>query len=199
MLRLMNSLSFFLHWLSDPRQVGALVPSGQPLAAAITAEITPGCAPVIELGPGGGAFTDALIERGVPQRRLALIEQSASFAVELRRRFPRARILCMDAARLDYVDPFPGEKAGAVVSGLPLLLMPRAQVEAVLRTAFDALRSGGAFYQFTYGLRSPVAHQTLERLGLEAKRIGQTLANFPPAAIYRIWRRGLPTTQGVPS
>jgi phosphatidylethanolamine/phosphatidyl-N-methylethanolamine N-methyltransferase len=192
-----NSLSFFLHWLSDPRQVGAVAPSGPALAAAMTAEIAPESAPVIELGPGSGAVTRALLHRGIPQQRLALIEQSPRFALALRKRFPAARVWCADAAALGSLDVFPGEDAGAVVSGLPLLLMSPFQVAAILAGAFERLRPGGALYQFTYGSRAPVPPPTLERLGLTATLIGRTLANIPPAAVYRIQRHGAELYQAI--
>ena len=185
----MNSLSFFLQWLSDPLQVGAVAPSSPALAAAMTAEISPRSAPVVELGPGSGAFTRALLDRGIPQRRLALVEQSPRFASSLRERFPDARMLCVDAAALGSIDVFPGERAGAVISGLPLLLMSPGKVSAILESAFERLRADGAFYQFTYSRHSPVPGPILERLGLTATLIGRTVANIPPAAVYRIERR----------
>jgi phosphatidylethanolamine/phosphatidyl-N-methylethanolamine N-methyltransferase len=189
MLSLMDSLSFFMHWLSDPLQIGAVAPSSQTLAALMTTEIAPESAPVIELGPGSGAFTRALLDRGIPEWRLALIEQSPRFAFALREQFPTARVLCVDAAALRSIEVFPGEGAGAVVSGLPLLLMPPNKVSAILESAFMRLRPGGAFYQFTYGSRSPVPCPILDRLGLTATRIGGTLVNIPPATVYRIAHR----------
>lgn len=188
MLGIMNSLSFFLHWLSDPRQVGAVAPSSSALAAAVTAEIAPHSAPVIELGPGSGAITRAILGRGVPQERLALIERSSRFADALSRSFPNARVLCVDAAVLASIDVFEGERAGAVVSGLPLRLMAPNKVGAILANAFWRLRPGGAFYQFTYGARPPVPRAILDRLNLTATLIGGTLANIPPASVYRITR-----------
>jgi phospholipid N-methyltransferase len=185
-LSTMDWLSFFLHWLSDPRQIGAVAPSSQALAAVMTAEIAPEIAPVIELGAGSGALTQALLDRGIPQQRLALIEQSPRFAVALSERFPDTRVLCVDAVALGFIDVFPGERAGAVVSGLPLRLMPANKVSVILASAFARLRPGGAFYQFTYGLRPPVPGRILERLGLTATLIGRTLVNIPPAAVYRI-------------
>lgn len=182
----MEALSFFRHWLSSPLAIGAVAPSGRALADAITTEITPEIAPVIELGAGSGAFTQALLARGIPQQRLALIEQSPRFANALRQRFPDSLVFCEDAAALSSIDVFPGESAGAVVSGLPLLLMSPGKVSAILASAFARLRTGGAFYQFTYGARSPVPRPILERLDLIATRIGGTLVNIPPAAVYRI-------------
>ena len=185
----MTTLSFFLAWLADPLRVGAVSPSSPALADAITAEITPDCAPVIELGPGTGVFTRSLIQRGIPEERLALIERGGRFARELERSFPRARVLQMDAARLAEVDPFDGERAGAVVSGLPLLLIRPGDVLRLLEGAFERLRPDAAFYQFTYGLDPPVPSRILDRLGLEVARLGGTFANVPPAAVYRIRRR----------
>ena len=185
----MNSLSFFLHWLCDPVQVGALAPSGSALASLITSEIEPESAPVLELGPGSGSFTRVLIDRGIPQERLALIEESPRFSLVLAKRFPGATVVRADAADLGSIEIFSGEQAGAVVSGLPLLLMSPRKVSAILGGAFKRLRRGGAFYQFTYGSRPPVPAAILESMGLTATRVGRTLANIPPATVYRIERR----------
>lgn len=192
---------FFRAWLADPLRVAAIVPSGRALARAITAEISAATGPVIELGAGTGAFTRALIARGVPQEKLALIEYGSEFAVKLHYRFPRARTLWMDAARLRHVALFGGEPAGAVVSGLPLLSMPPRKVIAILDGAFRHLRPDGAFYQFTYGPSCPVPRVLLDRLGLKAVRIDHTLANLPPAAVYRIRRRAprLPIVEPGPA
>jgi len=184
---------FFLAWLANPLRVGAVAPSSPALADAITAEITPECAPIIELGPGTGVFTRSLIARGIPEDRLALIEYGVYFARRLKRMFPRAQVLGMDATRLKDIDLFDGERAGAVVSGLPLLLMPPKEVIAVLDSAFRRLRPEGAFYQFTYRSGSPVSRTILDGLGLKAARFGGTLANVPPAFVYRICRRAPPS------
>lgn len=182
-------LRFAAAWRRAPLRVAAVAPSGQALADLITSEISPASAPVIELGPGTGVFTRALIARGVPEDRLALIESGSEFARLLAERFPRARTLWMDAARLGDAAIFPGEGAGAVISGLPLLSMPPRKVMAILDGAFGQMRDGGAFYQFTYGPRCPAPRALLERLGLKAARIGGVIANLPPAAVYRIRKR----------
>jgi len=173
---------------ADPRRVGAVIPSGAALANAITQEISLGSAPVIELGPGTGAFTQKLLERGIPESRLALIEHGSDFARLLQARYPHAQVFQMDATRLKDVRLFDDEKAGAVVSGIPLLSLSSREVMAILKSAFHHLRADGAFYQFTYGLRCPVSKAILDRLGLKASRIGRVIVNVPPAGIYRITR-----------
>jgi phosphatidylethanolamine/phosphatidyl-N-methylethanolamine N-methyltransferase len=186
---IVSALSFFRAWLTDPRRVGAIIPSSEALADAITADLTPASAPVIELGPGTGVFTRSIIARGIPENRLALIEKGSAFVDRLQREFPQACVHHMDATRLRHVDLFDGERAGAIVSGIPLLLMPLKKVVALLDGAFHRLRMDGGFYQFTYGLGSPIPIPVLDRLGLSATRVGGTFANLPPASVYRIRRR----------
>jgi phosphatidylethanolamine/phosphatidyl-N-methylethanolamine N-methyltransferase len=181
--------AFFRAWLRDPKRIAAIAPSSAALATAMTASIAPSSAPVIELGPGTGVFTAALLERGVPEHRIALVEIGDEFVRALRHRFPGATLVQHDASRLGTVQFFEGELAGAVVSGLPLLAMTPARVRRVLEDAFSRLRPEGAFFQFTYGFRCPVPSRLLERMGLKATRIGIALRNLPPAAVYRIERR----------
>lgn len=185
---LKETIGFLRAWLRDPLRVAAVAPSSQALARLITAEISSHRAPVIELGPGTGVFTRALLDRGVEAEDLVLVEAGADFAEALRLRFPAVRTLCMDAARLRTVAPFGERPVGAVVSGLPLLSMAPRQVFAILSGSFRLMAPEGAFYQFTYGPRCPVPPNVLHRLGLEAHRVGRTLTNLPPAAVYRIRR-----------
>lgn len=179
---------FFRAWVTNPLRVAAVAPSSGALARVMTREISPAHGPVLELGPGTGVFTRALLARGVAESDLTLIEFGADFARMLERRFPRARILSMDAAHLARYALYQGNPVGAAVSGLPLLSMPSDKVADIVAGAFHYLRPDGAFYQFTYGPRCPVPRAVLSDLGLEAKRIGGALWNLPPAAVYRITR-----------
>ena len=182
-------LPFMRAWAANPLQVASLVPSSRALARAITAEITPASAPVIELGPGTGVFTRALLARGITQDQLTLIEYGADFAILLQRRYPAARVIRGDAARLREIGGAEGGRAGAVISGLPLLSMPPRQVFAILKSAFAHMRDEGVFYQFTYGPRCPIVRPILQRLDLQATSIGWVFNNFPPAQVYRVTRR----------
>ncbi|MBP0579654.1 methyltransferase domain-containing protein [Labrys sp. LIt4] len=179
---------FLRAWVTNPLRVAAVAPSSGALARVMTHEISPALGPVLELGPGTGVFTRALLARGIAESDLTLIEFSADFARMLESRFPRARILSMDAARLARHELYEGSPVGAVVSGLPLLSMPPDKVADIVAGAFHYLRPDGAFYQFTYGPRCPVPRAILSGLGLQAARIGGTFWNLPPAAVYRISR-----------
>ncbi len=180
---------FFRTWLSDPLRVAAVAPSGKALARIMTQEIRPKNGPVLELGPGTGAFTRALLEKGIEESDLTLVEFGSEFREILAKRFPQSRVLLMDAAELAQNGIFEGAPVSAVVSGLPLLSMPAQKVTDILAGAFHYLREDGAFYQFTYGPRCPVPQRVLDRLDLNATHIGRAVCNLPPAAVYRITRR----------
>lgn len=193
-----ETLLFFRAWLAEPLRVAAIAPSSRALSALMTAEISAETGLVIELGPGTGAFTRALIERGVKESNLVLIEYGSDFAERLSIHFPSAKTIVMDAAKLRHIKLSDHAPAGAVVSGLPLLSMPARKVIAILNGAFAKMHPDGAFYQFTYGPRCPISRSLLDRSGLKATYVGHTFANIPPAAVYRIRRRRPRCLPGYP-
>lgn len=182
--------TFLKSWARNPLRVAAIAPSGRALAELMTRDIGPRTGRVIEIGPGTGAFTRAILARGVAAEDLTLVEYDPDFVRLLGLRFPEVRIIQMDAARLKAVAFDDRRTVGAVVSGLPLLSMPLRKVMSILTGALAHLEPGGAFYQFTYGPRCPVARPVLDRLGLKATHVGGTMLNIPPASVYRISRRG---------
>ncbi|MDQ2082937.1 rRNA adenine N-6-methyltransferase family protein [Xanthobacteraceae bacterium Astr-EGSB] len=181
-------LPFFRAWIRNPLSVAAVAPTGATASSLMVQGITAKTGPIIELGPGTGVFTRALLKRGVKQQDLTLVEYGSDFIPLLQHRFPGARVLWMDAAWLYRAQLFEGAPVGAVVSGLGLLTMSPEKVRAILEGAFFYLRSGGAFYQITYRPHCPVADAIMAGLGLQATCIGQTFRNLPPAWVYRISR-----------
>lgn len=185
-----SDLATFLRaWARDPLGIAAVAPSGPSLSRLITAHITPDMAPVIELGPGTGVFTKALLDRGLQQSDLILIENEADFARMLETRFPQARIVRGDAASVHrHRALFADRLAGATISGLPILSMNVSQQMKIMRGCFELMRPGGRLYQFSYSPVCPVRKPVMDRLGLKARRLSSTLRNLPPAAVYEIGR-----------
>ena len=92
--------TFVRQWAEHPRSIGAIAPSGPMLAARMAALVPPGPGLVVELGPGTGSVTRALLRSGIDPQDLILVEYAPEFCRALRRRFPRLQVLEGDAARL---------------------------------------------------------------------------------------------------
>ena len=184
-----DTLLFLQRWLTDPRHVGAIAPSGRMLSELITRHIHGRSGRIAEFGAGTGVFTRALLARGVRERNLVLVERDEAFADCLRERFPQAQVLAMEAE--GFAEWARGERfaASAIVSGLPLLSLGNDCRRRVLASAFASLCSDGALYQFTYGLTCPVPSTLLEHMRLEAACVGYAWRNLPPATVFRIQRR----------
>lgn len=181
---------FFRAWLRKPLRIASVTPSSAALAALITREITASSAPVLELGPGTGVFTQALVARGVAENDITLVEREETFLGHLQQRFPQAGLLAIDVRDIGRADALRHRCFGAIVSGLPLPNLRRDDLYQLIADCFERLTQGGSFYQFTYGPKCPVPQVTLRALGLRSDKIGWTVRNFPPAAVYRISRRG---------
>ncbi len=86
-LRLDDEVRFIRSWLEKPLAIGAVTPSGRVLARSMAHYVDPRVSgPVIELGPGTGPVTEALIEWGVAEERLVLVEFNPTFCQLLRAR-----------------------------------------------------------------------------------------------------------------
>jgi phospholipid N-methyltransferase len=178
---------FLKTWLKRPMRTGSVAPSSNALARLITSDIVPNGGPVIELGPGTGAFTRSILAKGLPEDKLTLVENSPDFTALLRQRFPKAQMIEMDVTRIRmWADPWNNMQAQAVISGLPLLTMGLRAQWNVVGACMQSLRAGAAMYQFTYMSRCPIAPEILDRQGLRAERIGSAMFNLPPASVYRI-------------
>ena len=186
-----DSARFLKTLVAAPRLTGAVAPSGRALARAMAAAAgSPSHGLVVELGPGTGPVTGALIENGVAEERLVLIEYDPEFCRLLKARFPRAAIVQGDAYDLvGALAPFAGQQIAAIVSSLPLLNQPPPRRTKLIGDAFALMGLEGAFVQFTYGLASPIPHDASRYSAVRSRPI---LLNLPPAFVwtYRLGGRG---------
>jgi phosphatidylethanolamine/phosphatidyl-N-methylethanolamine N-methyltransferase len=186
-LRLDDEVRFIRSWLEKPLAIGAVTPSGRALANAMARYVDPEVpGPVIEIGPGTGPVTEALIEQGVAQERLVLLEFNPTFCQLLRARFPRAKVIQGDAyASLRRIGHGMGE-AAAVVSGLPLFTKPLKTRVRLLRDALHVMRKGAPFVQFTYAVVPPIPKSVVSTRVEASERIWM---NLPPARVW-VYRKG---------
>jgi phosphatidylethanolamine/phosphatidyl-N-methylethanolamine N-methyltransferase len=187
-LRLDDEVRFLRSWIEKPLHMGAVMPSGRVLARTMAQYVdVESDAPVVELGPGTGAITNALIARGIDQKRLVLVEYNPGFCALLRDRYPQAKVIQGDAYRLrDSLREVLDSPASAVVSGLPLVTKPMQTRLRLIRDAFLALAPGAPFVQFTYSVAPPIP-RSLPGVSTEASE--RVWINLPPARVW-VYRKG---------
>src|SRR6202047_1922788 len=186
-VRLDDEVRFIRSWIERPLTIGAVAPSSKMLARAMARYVDPDSdGPVVELGPGTGPVTEALVEAGVAPSRLVLVEFNPGFCRILRARYPDATLVQGDAYSMRrLLETLLIQPAAAVVSGLPLVTKPIKMRWRLIRDAFDLMVPGAPFVQFTYSVAAPLP----KRLGgftVEAsKRIWM---NLPQARVW-VYRR----------
>jgi phosphatidylethanolamine/phosphatidyl-N-methylethanolamine N-methyltransferase len=178
---------FLRSWLERPLVTGAVTPSGRMLARTMASYVDPRVpGPVIELGPGTGPVTDALVRRGVAQERLVLVEYNHEFCHLLKRRFPRATIVRGDAYDLrETLRGVLNERAAATVSSLPLFTKPLEARLELLEAAQDAMHPNAPFIQFTYAVVPPMPARSSRYTARGSNRVW---LNLPPARVW-VYRR----------
>ena len=186
-LRIDDEVRFIRSWIETPLSIGAVMPSGRPLARAMALCVDPAApGPVIELGPGTGAVTAALVKQGIEPSRMVLVEFNPVFCRLLRSRYPEATVIQGDAYGLRrLLGTLLRQPAAAVVSGLPLFTKPLKLRLRLLTDAFALLTPGGPFVQFTYALVSPIPRAVS---GVRAEASGRIWFNVPPARVW-VYRR----------
>jgi phosphatidylethanolamine/phosphatidyl-N-methylethanolamine N-methyltransferase len=182
-IRLDDEVRFIRSWIERPLSIGAVTPSGKILARTMARYVDPNSdGPVVELGPGTGPVTEALVEAGVAPSRLVLVEFNPTFCRLLRARYPEATLVQGDAYSMRrLLETLLLQPAAAVVSGLPLVTKPIGMRLRLIRDAFDLMLPGAPFVQFTYSVASPLPR----RLGgFTAEASERIWMNIPPA---RVW------------
>jgi phosphatidylethanolamine/phosphatidyl-N-methylethanolamine N-methyltransferase len=182
-LRLDDEMQFIRSWFEKPLSTGAVMPSSKALARTMARYVdVKASGPVIELGPGTGPVTEALVQHGVDPARLVLVEFNPSFCRLLRTRYPAATVVQGDAYKLRrLLETLVREPAAAVVSGLPLVTKPLRTRLRLIADAMGLLAPGAPFIQFTYAMVPPIP-KALSGIKAEASEL--IWRNLPPA---RVW------------
>ena len=179
----LDEVRFIRSWLEKPLSTGAVAPSSKLLARTMAAYVDPEIAgPVIELGPGTGPVTEALVTQGVDPARLVLVEFNPTFCRLLHLRYPTATVVQGDAYGLQrLLGTLLRQPAAAVVSGLPLFTKPLKMRLRLMQEAFGLMAPQAPFIQFTYAMVPPIP-KVLNGVSAEASE--RIWMNLPPA---RVW------------
>jgi phosphatidylethanolamine/phosphatidyl-N-methylethanolamine N-methyltransferase len=185
--RASDRLAFLKSLAGNPRLTGAVAPSGPALSRLMASFVDPDDdKPILELGPGTGVVTAALIERGIAPEKIVAIEFNPDFCGLLRGRFDGMAVVEGDA--YDLGTTLPADRSGpfsAVVSSLPLLTRPPETRLALVEQALDRMPAGAPLIQFSYSLFPPVK-PVAGRFTVERSK--WVVMNLPPARVW-VYRR----------
>lgn len=178
---------FFQGFLKKPGVVGSVIPSSRYLERRIVKEAGLAAAKrVVELGPGVGGTTHAILRAMPADARLLSIEINADFVPALRR-IPDPRLVVHEGSAVDLAAILEQHGFGApdvVLSGIPFSTMKPELGRAIVRAVHDVLPRGGRFV--AYQVRDRV-----EKLGREVfgpAAVALELRNVPPMRVYR-WEK----------
>jgi phospholipid N-methyltransferase len=188
--RVSGSLLFLRGFLQHPREVASVVPSSRfverrivKLAAVRSAKT------VVELGPGTGGTTRAILAALAPDARLLSMEINPVFHALLGRIDDPRFVLHLGsaenlrAALAHYGLPAPQ----AIISGIPFSTMSQATANRVLDAVADVLPPGGRFV--AYQVRDHVHRLCRPYLG--PARVEVELLNVPPLRVFQWQKNGV--------
>jgi phosphatidylethanolamine/phosphatidyl-N-methylethanolamine N-methyltransferase len=180
-------LAFFRGFLRNPAMIGSIIPSSRFLEQRVVAAADIAhCRTVVELGPGTGGTTRAILNALPRQSHLLAIEINPDFVNYLKAHpDPRLDVHLGSAEHLrTALDALDHARPDAVVSGIPFSTMPADIGRKILRDIWGCLAPGGRFV--TYQLMRRVA--LLEPLLLGDPHAQIELRNVPPLRVYS-WRK----------
>lgn len=168
--------------------VASAVPSSRFLERDIIGAAGIGAArTVVELGPGTGGTTRAMLGALPDSGRLLSIELNPDFAALLREETDR-RFALFNGSAERLADALAEAGLGApdvVVSGIPFSTMPREIGRRIAEAVWSELAPGGAFV--AYQMRDAVARIATPIMG-EPEQAKMSWLNLPPMRVYR-WRK----------
>lgn len=184
-----DRLTFLKGFFRRPADVGSVVPSSSHLERRLVrvAQLE-NAQSVVELGPGTGGTTRALLQALPAPARLLAIELDPQFAGHVAQLDDRRLVVHRGSAQ-QLVDALCAHHIPApdcIISGIPFSTMPVAVGRAVVEAVCEALRPGGVFV--AYQLRDAVARIARPVLG-EPELVEMEWFNIPPMRVYR-WRVG---------
>lgn len=177
-------------FLRSPNTVGAIAASGRTLALGMVRDLpTDRPLNIVELGPGTGPFTNAIVQRVHPDSKILAIDREPTFVDWIKGRWPTVDCVCASAVELArLVRERNMAPLDHMISGLPFASLPVDETQKILDAIQQTLKPGGTFTTFQYlhgfGLRpGRVFRKTMsERMGGPVHR-RLVLKNFPPAFI----------------
>lgn len=179
-----DHLVFIQEFLKHPLQIGSIIPSSRFLERRIVEAAEAEAADVIiELGPGAGGITRAMLQAMQPHARLLTIEINTNFN-NLMRTIEDNRLTAHQGSARDLKKIFSIydlDQPNAIVSGIPFSTMSRSAGSQIIEAVVTLLPPNGRFV--AYQVNNQVA--TLCRPFMGPEQTSLELFNIPPMRIFQ--------------
>jgi phosphatidylethanolamine/phosphatidyl-N-methylethanolamine N-methyltransferase len=182
-----HRFAFLQGFLERPKEVGSIIPSSRFLERRIVkAARVEDANLLVELGPGTGGTTRALLNSMKPDARLLTIEVNPRF-VRLLEQIDDPRLIVHHGSAADIgatLDRYELPTPDVILSGIPFSTMAVGLGRDILRSVHDSLHAGGLFV--AYQVRDRV--QSLGKEVFGRARVQTEILNVPPMRVYR-WEK----------
>ncbi len=182
-----EEIRFFKGMVNQPKKVGAIVPTSGVTSRRMASVINPHSGlPVMELGPGTGCITKAILGRGVKPEAITAIEYSTDFYQQLLRSYPGVNFINGDAFDLDKtLGDQKDQMFDCVISAVPMLNFPMAARIQLLDDLLKRIPKGRPVVQISYGPVSPIVAQPHL---YHIRHFDFVVRNIPPAQLWTYTR-----------
>lgn len=179
-----KKFNFFKEAIKNYKTSGTVAPSSKYLASKMLKEINFSTSEVIvELGPGNGAITHAILDKIQTNSILICFEINDAFYKELKKiKHPQLIVLKESAENMIIeIEKLGYNKVNYVISSLPLTIIPKEISHSILLKSYEILKSEGLYIQFQYSL---TYYKKLKEVFGNSIKLSFEPLNFPPAFIY---------------
>ena len=183
-------LIWLKNWIRYPMVLGAVLPTQRFASDLMASEVNSSSKIIVELGAGTGHITNSILNKGINEDDLILVEINKEFSEILKNKFPKAQIYSEDA--ISFFENFPkrfNKKIDIIISGIPLVSLDKNTRNKICEMSVNNLSESGKFFQITYFIRCSFPNEIIKKYKLSKKLKGFTPFNIPPAFIRKIYNK----------
>lgn len=159
--------------IKNPREIGSIAPSS-PFLADLMTKVIPSGAHVLELGPGTGNITKAILQKLGSNPKLTMVEFEPELAELCRQQFPQATVY---AGRMETFFEQDKNQFDVIISGIPFnALSTKNRLDAFQEIA-KRVKPDGYFIMYQY---LPLSVGELKNFFSDVS-LDFTTLNLPPA------------------
>lgn len=178
---------FLKNFITSPKYTGSVKASSSFLAKKMVKRAAVHkAATIIELGPGTGTITKAILNKMKKDAKLVTFEINKDFVEYLNKKYPTAHHIHSDILKIkDEIKKNGIDRADVVISGIPFSLYSKKECEEMLDLISDVMRKDSILVLFSYSkLRFKTFLSKFNKVNVDF-----VLLNIPPAYVLTLSKK----------